>query len=163
MTGWTKVWPRRNGLTIPLMVGLALVLAGTLILVMVLSATGEEYGRAGTLSPSADAGTVTVPNGSRPASGEGAGGRRASHGDAPEQAAADGTTDAESPGSGDLGSGAPGPAVPGSPGTEEPDQGSGGSTVSVGDLEVTLDPEEPSVTLSIDETEVTVHPGELLP
>ena len=169
MAGWTRVWSRGDGRTIPLMVGLALVVAGTLILVMVLTATGEEYGRAGTLSPSAGAGTVTVAGGSRPAGGEDGPppGRRgpdeASDGDAPEQAAAGGTTGHQTPG--DPGSGAPGPAVPGSPGegTEEHDQGSGGTTVSVGDVEAALDPEEPSVTVSIGETDVTVDPGELLP
>jgi hypothetical protein len=187
MNGWTRVWLRTNGRTIPLMVGLALVVAGTLILVMVLTATGEEPGRGGTLSPSADAGTVTVPDGSPPAGGEhgpppgrrapreasghdgaggkGPGGRRASDGGRSDQAGGGGSADAETPGSGDPGSGAPGPAVPGSPGkgTGEPNQGSGGTTVSVGDVEVALDPDEPSVTVSIGETDFTVDTGELLP
>jgi hypothetical protein len=169
------------------MVGLALVVAGTLILVMVLAATGEEPGRAGTLSPSTDAGTVTVAEGSRPGSakkgpppgrrgpgeasdrveggGKGAGGRRGSDGDASDQAGAGGSAGAETAESGDPGSADPGPALPGSPGggTEPPEEGSNGTTVSVGDVEAGLDPEEPSVTVSIGETDVTVDPGELLP
>jgi hypothetical protein len=189
MNGWTMVRPRSNGRTIPLLVGLALVLAVTLILVMVLAATAEETGRAATLSPSAHGGIVTVPHGPLPAGGEdgppparrgsgeaanpggpgGPGGRTGggSDGDDPETASAGGTAEHQTTGSEDPASADPAPGHPegGSGGGEpdEPGSGSGGTTVSVGDVGVTVDPEETSVSVSVGDAELTLDPGDLLP
>jgi hypothetical protein len=170
-----KVWHRKGDRTVLLLAGMAMIVAGTLSLVVLLTATADERGQAIALSASADAGVATIPGGSQPVSRElgpppgregsddvaRSAGRIAAGGDR-ESGGSDGAGDSTGHGgssssdpNGDL------PAPPGETGGSE--GGSGDTSVSVGDAEVTVDPDDTSATVTVGDTEVTVDPTDLLP
>jgi hypothetical protein len=169
------VWRRRPDRTFLLLLGLALVLAITLIAIMLLTTRGDQRGRPGALADTADAGTITVYQGRPPASGEDRPRRarlgrlrRTSDQGRPRGARPDpdqGTGGGPEPSSGGAPAGhgtGTGP-VGGGSGGDAQNQGSGATTVGARPVEITVDPAGPAVTVSVGDLEVPIDADGLLP
>jgi hypothetical protein len=167
-----KVWHRKGDRTVLLLAGMATIVAGTLVLVVLLTGTADERGQAIALHASADAGVMTIPGGSQPGSRElgpppGREGRsddvarsagRNAAGDGRESGGgSDGAGD--STGAGGSSSSDPVGDLPAPVGETGGSEGrSGDTSVSVGEIEITVDPDDTSATVTVGDTEMTVDP-----
>jgi hypothetical protein len=169
--GLVLVWRRRPDRTFLLLLGLALVLAITLIAIMVLTTGGEQRSRPRALADAVDAGTITLPPGGPPGSdldrppparvGEPASGRgRPSRGRPDPDPGVEPEPAAVSDSGAHVGGSSPGG---GGSGGEVQTPGQGGTTVGAGPVEVTVDAEGPSVTVSVGDLEVPIDAGGLVP